>query len=82
VETYSTKEAARRVGIHWVTLLRWQAAGKVSASQYIGMNGGKHWRWTARDIAKVNKYKKRHFREGQGKKSKKVRRNKRRNGTR
>ena len=69
--TYSTKEAARRARIHWVTLLRWQAGGKVSASSYIRMNGGKHWRWTEKDIAKIKKYKKDHFREGQGRRDKK-----------
>jgi predicted site-specific integrase-resolvase len=70
VKTYSTKEAARQVGIHWVTLLRWQADGRVTASEQLGMNGGKHWRWTAEDIAKTKKYKKHHFREGQGRRSK------------
>jgi predicted site-specific integrase-resolvase len=71
VKTYSTKEAARQARIHWVTLLRWQAAGKVTASEKLGMNGGKHWRWTAEDIAKIRKYKKHHFRKGQGRRSKK-----------
>lgn len=72
-KTYSTKEAARQTGIHWVTLLRWQAAGKVSASEEIGMNGGKYWRWTTEDIAKVKKYKREHFREGQGRRNRKDR---------
>jgi len=71
VKTYSTKEAARQAGIHWVTLLRWLAAGKVVASEEIGMNGGKHWRWTSTDISKIRNYKKQHFREGQGRRSKK-----------
>ena len=71
MRTHSTKEAARQAGVHWVTLLRWQAAGKVSASEEIGMNGGKHWRWTSKDIAKIRNYKKHHFREGQGRRSKK-----------
>jgi hypothetical protein len=70
VKTYSTKEAARKAEIHWVTLLRWLAHGKVAASEEIGMNGGKHWRWTAGDIAKIKKYKKLHFREGQGRRTK------------
>jgi len=70
VKTFSTKQAARQVGIHWVTLLRWQADGKVSASEQLGMNGGKHWRWTAKDIVKIREYKKRHYREGQGRRSK------------
>lgn len=72
MKTYSTKEAARQVGIHWVTLLRWQAGGKVTASEQLGMNGGKHWRWTAEDIAKIRKYKKHNFRKGQGRRSKNV----------
>ena len=73
MKTYSTKEAARQAGIHWVTLLRWQADGKVSASEAIGMNGGKHWRWTAQDIVLIKKYKREHFREGQGQRRKKTR---------
>jgi len=35
------------------------------------MNGGKHWRWTSKDIAKIENYKKHHFREGQGRRKKK-----------
>jgi len=71
-KTYSTKEAARQVGIHWVTLLRWQAGGKVSASEEIGMNGGKHWRWTAKDVFKIEEYKRKYFRKGQGRRTKNV----------
>jgi hypothetical protein len=70
VKTYSTKEAARKARIHWVTLLRWQADGKVTASEQLGMNGGKHWRWTSGDIVKIRKYKKHNFRKGQGRRSK------------
>jgi predicted site-specific integrase-resolvase len=72
MKTYSTKEAARKARVHWVTLHRWMAAGKVRPSQQIGMNGGKHWRWTRGDIKKVREYKARHFREGQGRRSKKA----------
>jgi predicted site-specific integrase-resolvase len=71
-KTYSTKEVARQVKIHWVTLLRWQADGKVSASEDIGMNGGKHWRWTAKDISKIKEYKRKYFRKGQGRRTKEV----------
>jgi predicted site-specific integrase-resolvase len=69
-KTFSTKEAARQVGIHWVTLLRWQAAGKVCPSEEIGMNGGKHWRWTAKDILRIKAYKRDNFRRGQGRRKK------------
>jgi predicted site-specific integrase-resolvase len=74
-KTYSTKQAARQAGIHWVTLLRWQAHGKVSASHEIGMNGGKHWRWTQKDIVRIKEYKREHFRAGQGRRKNKFGKN-------
>lgn len=69
-KTYSTKEVARKVGVHWVTLHKWIAAGKVRPSQQIGMNGGKHWRWTVSDITRVLKYKTENYRKGRGRKPK------------
>lgn len=56
-----------------MTLHKWLAAGKIHPSEQIRMNGGRHWRWTTEDIAKIKKYKEEHFREGQGRRSKKVR---------
>jgi hypothetical protein len=72
VRTYSTKEAAKAAGIHWITLHRWMVARKVSPSQQIGMDGGKHWRWTEGDIERVKKHKAKHFREGQGRRTKRL----------
>jgi len=51
-------------------------AGKVRPSQQIGMNGGKHWRWTKEDIEKIKAHKAEHFREGQGRRSKTPRKTK------
>jgi predicted site-specific integrase-resolvase len=76
VRTYSTKEAAKAARIHWITLHRWMIAGKVRPSQQIGMNGGKHWRWTKEDIEKIKAHKAEHFREGQGRRSKTPRKTK------
>lgn len=39
------------------------------------MNGGKHWRWTAKDILRIKAYKRDHFREGQGRRKKKLEKN-------
>jgi predicted site-specific integrase-resolvase len=61
MKTYSTKQAAKRAGIHWVTLLRWVEAGKVRASQRIRLDGVHHWRWTERDIEQLRKYKTEHY---------------------
>ena len=69
-KTYSTKEVARRVGVHWVTLHKWIAAAKIRPSQQIEMNGGKHWRWTKSDIEKVRRYKAEYYRKGRGRKKK------------
>jgi len=70
MKTYSTKEAARLAGIHWVTLHRWLAAGGVRPSQSIKFNGGKLWRWTAADVERVRKYRAAHYRKGRGRKKK------------
>ncbi len=69
-KTFSTKQAARKIGIHWVTLHKWRAAGKVRASHQIGMNGGKHWRWTEQDIEKAREFKAKYYRKGRGRKKK------------
>jgi hypothetical protein len=48
-------------------------ASKVRPSEQIGMNGGKHWRWTKEDIKKIKQHKAKHFREGQGRRAKTLR---------
>ncbi len=69
--TYSTKQVAKLVGIHRVTLQHWLAAGKVRASRSLPSNGGTLWRWTGADVKKVKKYKAAHYWEGRGQKKKK-----------
>ncbi len=69
--TYSTKQVAKLVGIHRVTLQHWLAAGKVRASRSLPSNGGTLWRWTDADVKKVKKYKAAHYWEGRGRKKKK-----------
>ena len=71
MKTYSTRQAAQLAGIHWVTLHRWLAAGKVRASRSLPSNGGTLWRWTDADVKKVKKYKAAHYWEGRGQKKKK-----------
>ena len=72
MKTYSTKQVAKKVGIHWITLHEWRAAGKVRASQEIRLNGPKHWRWTEADVERVLKYKAARYRKGRGRKKKKA----------
>jgi excisionase family DNA binding protein len=75
MRTYSTKEAARLVNIHWVTLLKWLAAGKIHPSIAVPINGGRTlWRWTEADVKKLRNYKKRFYGTGKGPKPKKGKR--------
>jgi predicted site-specific integrase-resolvase len=69
--TCSTKQAAKRVGIHWVTLLRWLAAKKIRPSVAVPIDRGRTlWRWTEKDIAKLEKLKQATYRKGRGRKPK------------
>jgi predicted site-specific integrase-resolvase len=67
--TYSTKEVAQMVGIHWVTLHRWKAAGKVRATHRIQLSGIVLSRWTKADIERVQRYKASYYCKGRGKKN-------------
>jgi excisionase family DNA binding protein len=55
-KTYSTTEAARRIGVHVVTLKRWLARGKIRPSVAVAMNGRTLWRFTARDVARFRRF--------------------------
>jgi predicted site-specific integrase-resolvase len=71
VATYSTRQAAEKVGIHWVTLHRWLASKKIRPTIAVPIDGGRTlWRWTANDIAKLGKVKQETYRKGRGRKSK------------
>ena len=65
-KTYSTKQAAAKVGLHWVTLRRWLAAGMFRPSQAIPYDGRTLWRWTDADVEKLRRYKDAHYRKGRG----------------
>jgi hypothetical protein len=69
--TCSTQQAAKRIGIHWVTLHRWLAAKKIRPSVAVPIDGGRTlWRWTEKDIAKLEKLKQGTYRKGRGRKLK------------
>jgi excisionase family DNA binding protein len=55
-KTYSTQQAAKRIGVSFRTLNRWLADGLIRASVAISMGGERTlWRWTDADIAKGRK---------------------------
>jgi len=56
------------VGISWITLRRWLAAGKFRPSQAMPFDGRTFWRWTDADVERLRKYKVAHYRKGRGRK--------------
>ena len=55
-KTYSTPQAAKRIGVSLITLYRWLRDGKIRP-QGIPMQRGTIWTWTDADIAKGRKVK-------------------------
>lgn len=56
--TFSTQQAAKRMGVSFRTLNRWLALGLIRPSVAVPMGGGRTlWRWTDADIAKGRKVK-------------------------
>jgi|SRR5580693_5900244 hypothetical protein len=59
---WSSEEAAKQVGISYVTLRRWLARGDIRPS----VRAKLAWRWTDKDIAGLRKYKDLVFYKGRG----------------
>jgi hypothetical protein len=52
-KTYSTQQAAKKMGVSFRTLNRWLALELIHPSVAVPMGGGRTlWRWTDVDIAK------------------------------
>lgn len=66
----TTGEAARKVGLHQVTLQRWIAAGKVKAPKPTLVGAVGYRLWTARDVENLKKTKVQIHRKGRGRKPK------------
>jgi hypothetical protein len=55
-KTWSTQQAAKKMGCSFRTLNRWLALGLIRPSLAVPMGGGRTlWRWTETDIAKGRK---------------------------
>jgi hypothetical protein len=52
-KTYSTQQAAKKMGVSFRTLNRWLSLGLIRPSMAIPIGGGRTlWRWAEADIAK------------------------------
>ncbi len=68
--TYSTAEAAQRIGINRVTLQRWLIDGRVKEPKKVSMGGVQVRIWTDRDVERLREFKQRNYRKGRGRKRK------------
>ena len=58
----STKQVARVIGVHWVTLLRWIQSGAIGKPNSVTIRDVKHWRWNREQITQARAYKEAHGR--------------------
>jgi predicted site-specific integrase-resolvase len=56
-KTYSTPQAAKKIGVSFITLHRWLRDGKIRPSVAIPIDNRTLWAWTDADIAKGKKVK-------------------------
>jgi predicted site-specific integrase-resolvase len=56
-KTYSTPQAARKIGVSFITLHRWLRDGKIRPSVAIPVRNRTLWAWTDADIAKGRRVK-------------------------
>jgi excisionase family DNA binding protein len=66
----TTAEAAKRVGIHQVTLQKWIGAGKLKAPKPTLIGAVGYRLWSAKDVAALLKVKQAIYRKGRGRKRK------------
>ena len=71
--TYSTPEAAKKCGVHHITLQRWVSSRKIKAPVKTRVGGVVVRLWTDSDVERVRKYKEKNYRKGRGSKPKRKR---------
>jgi excisionase family DNA binding protein len=69
-KTYTTREAAKAVGITRATLQSWISSGKVKAPKPRLRNGVGVRVWTQSDVARLGRVKEKIYRKGRGRKKK------------
>ena len=66
----TTSEAARKVGLHPITLQRWISAGKVKAPKPTLVGAVGYRLWSPRDVESLHRVKDKIHRKGRGRKPK------------
>jgi predicted site-specific integrase-resolvase len=57
MQTFSTNEVAKAVGIHRITLQRWLDHGWIKPSIEVPLKNRTMWRWTTADVEKARRFK-------------------------
>jgi len=57
MKTYSTKQAAKMIGVSYVTVRRWLSDGQIRPSQGTPYDGRTLWRWTLADVERARRFK-------------------------
>jgi predicted site-specific integrase-resolvase len=70
MKTLSTSDVVKRTGIGRATLERWLASGKLKKPKTITFGKSEFRSWTAEDLKRVQKYKRKNYRKGRGRKAK------------
>jgi DNA-binding transcriptional MerR regulator len=73
MKTYSTPEAAKKCGVHHITLQRWVSARKIKAPRKTHVGGVVVRLWTDSDVERVRRFKEENYRKGRGRKPKRKR---------
>lgn len=69
MKTLSTSDIVRQAGIGRATLERWLASGKLKKPKTITFGKSEFRRWTAADLERVLKFKRKNYRKGRGRKA-------------
>ena len=70
MQTYSTAQAARLIGIDRVTLQRWLISRRVKEPKKVAAGSVEIRVWTDQDVERLRKFKKENYRKGRGRKPK------------
>jgi predicted site-specific integrase-resolvase len=69
MKTLSTSDIVRQAGIGRATLERWLASGKLKKPKTITFGKSEFRSWTAKDLERVLKFKRKNYRKGRGRKA-------------
>ena len=75
MRSFSTSEAARKCGIHQITLQRWVSESRIEAPKLQRVGGVVVRLWRESDLKRVRKHKQKNYRKGRGRKPKRKHKN-------